>query len=79
MRGHLHYVGPVDLTQYYVQSYNFTDDERVVSAFTHGKAGAVISFVLSRRLMNQILTTFLPTGCICLVAFCTNYFHVRIH
>ena len=73
----LNYLGPVDLTQYFVVSYNITDDENTLRQSTNGFSGVRVNFLLSRRLLNQILTTFLPTFAICVVAFTTNYYQVN--
>ncbi len=51
-----------------------TDDSIEVKNSTHGLHGVKVEFVFGRRLLNQVSTTFLPTICICLVAFCTNFF-----
>ena len=69
-------MGPVDLTQYFVVSYNMTDEEDTLRQSTNGFTGVKVNFVLSRRLLNQVLTTFLPTIAICVVAFSTNYYQV---
>ena len=47
----LKYLGTVDLTQYFVKSYSFSDMEQ----------GVQVDFIFSRRLLNQILTVFMPT------------------
>ena len=43
-----------------------------------GELGAresiIVELTLGRRLLNELLTTFLPTILICVVSFCTNYF-----
>ena len=72
----VNYLGPVDLTQYFVVSYNITDDEEMLRQSTNGFTGVKVNFVLSRRLLNQILTTFLPTIAIVIVSFSTNYYRV---
>ena len=51
----LKYLGAVDLTQYYVKSYSFS------TISTDGNKGVQVDFILSRRLLNQVLTVFLPT------------------
>ncbi len=66
----------MDLSQYYIQSFNITDDEATLEDSTNGMRGVRVDFVLSRRLLSQMMTTMLPTFCICLVAFSTNYFQV---
>ena len=47
----LKYLGTVDLTQYFVKSYSFSDIDE----------GVQVDFIFSRRLLNQILTVFMPT------------------
>ena len=57
-------------------SYNITDEEDTLRKSTNGFNGVRVNFILSRRLLNQILTTFLPTFAICVIAFTTNYYQV---
>ena len=66
----------MDLTQYYIESYEILDDEKFTMQATNGKAGVYVKMVLGRRLLNQILTNFLPCIFICIVVFSTNYFKV---
>ena len=66
----------MDLTQYYIESYTILDDDKYTMASTNGKAGVYIKIILGRRLLNQILTNFLPCIFICIVVFSTNYFKV---
>ena len=47
----LKYTGAVDLTQYFVKNYSFSDIDE----------GVHVDFIFSRRLLNQILTVFMPT------------------
>ena len=47
----LKYTGAVDLTQYFVKNYSFSDINE----------GVQVDFIFSRRLLNQILTVFMPT------------------
>lgn len=54
-------MGPVDLTQYFVQSFNISDADDYVKSVTNGNTGVRVDFIFSRRLLNQILTTFMPT------------------
>ena len=77
-KGNLNYTGPVDLTQYYIESYEILDDDEFTMASTNGKAGVYIRIILGRRLLNQILTNFLPCIFICIVVFSTNYFKVTV-
>ena len=70
--GVLDYSGAIDLPQYYVK------DLAVVDKFSTNEAelGVKVEIVLGRRLLNQLLTTFMPTTFICLVAISTNFFRV---
>ena len=74
----LNYLGSEDLAQYFIQSYKITDNNSKPLASAGGRKGVQVEFVLSRRLFSHILTTFLPTAAICIVAFSTNYFQVQI-
>ncbi len=74
MADKLSYDGPVDLVQYFVKGVNMTDNAARVEKLTRTKRGIRVDIVFSRRILNQILTTFLPTVFICAVAFATNYF-----
>ena len=57
----LKYLGAVDLTQYFVKSYTFSDEYRYLNISTYDNKGVQVDFIFSRRLLNQILTVFLPT------------------
>ena len=70
------YLGPVDLTQYFIKSYDITDDDQVLGRLTNGHPGVMVNIVFSRRLLNQILATFLPTIAIVLTCFSTNFWRV---
>ena len=59
----LNYLGAVDLTQYFVKSYSFSDADKYLNISTYGNKGAQVDFIFSRRLINQVLTVFLPTVC----------------
>ncbi len=76
MANGLNYLGPVDLTQYFVKSYNICGEDEYLRSHTQGHTGVKVDVVFSRRLLNQVLTTFLPTIALCIVAFSTNYFKV---
>ena len=77
MKGELNYTGPIDLPQYYVEKYTIMDRYKS-SDMGDDQFGVRVEIVLGRRLINQLLTTFLPTTCICMVAFATNFFRVSI-
>ena len=68
------YLGPVDLTQYYVKSIN-SNYTLVADGTVDDKiAGIEFRVIFGRRLIGTILTTYLPTFIICIVSFSTNYF-----
>ena len=64
----LEYLGPIDLTQYFVRNWRILED------FEEADATIKVEITLGRRILNELLTTYLPTILICIVAFCTNYF-----
>ncbi len=76
VKGDLEYLGPMDLTQYYVKSYVIENAYESSGMKREGVVGVRVEIVLGRRLLNQLLTTFLPTTSLCIVAFATNYFKV---
>ena len=70
----LQYLGPVDLTQYFVKSYTFSDADEYLNNSIYGNKGIQVDFKFSRRLLNQVLTVFMPTVIIILIliwAVCT--------
>ena len=69
------YTGPKDLSQYYVRSVEMTDRHKVPD-MAPDEYGVRVEIVLGRRTLNQLLTTYIPTMCICLVAFSSNIFRV---
>ena len=79
IKSKLNYLGPVDLTQYFVKSSTIHDEEDLLKASTNGNKGVQVDFIFSRRLLNQVLTVFLPTIAIVIVSFCTSLFKVRAH
>ena len=76
VKGDLNYSGPIDLPQYFVEKFSIEDNYKS-SDMLDKQFGVRVKIVLGRRLINQLLTTFLPTTCICMVAFATNFFRVR--
>ena len=72
----LSYLGPVDLMQYFVKSYSAVDRGDHLRLHAHGNEGLKVDFVFSRRLLNQLLTVFMPTCAICLISFTTSFFKV---
>ena len=73
----LTYLGPVDLTQYFVKSFDISDNDELLNIATNGHKGVQVEFIFSRRLLTHILTVFMPSMSICIVAFCTGYFKVK--
>ena len=63
------YLGPVDLTQYFVKDINDT-----YIRVENGAEAVELKVVFGRRILGTFLTTYLPTFTLCLVAFSTNYF-----
>ena len=72
----MEYLGPVDLREYFVKSYTVLDEDKELLASTHGNSGVKVNFIFSRRLLNQLLTVFMPTMCIAAVSFCASFFKV---
>jgi len=62
----LNYEGPQDLTQYFIrkQSMIFRDNDESI----------VVTVILGRRLIGNILTVFLPTLIMVIMSQATNYF-----
>ena len=68
----LHYMGPADLTNYFVVSYKMNE-----TIFSIGdNNGIQVDIIFSRRLFNQILTIFLPCMLLCILAFTTILYRV---
>ena len=78
VKGNLEYLGPVDLREYFIKSYTVTDEDDELLDSTHGHKGVRVNFIFSRRLLNQLLTVFMPTMCIVIVSFCASFFRVII-
>ena len=70
-KGALEYRGPKDLTQYYIEGYTMTESNK------RGKAAIVVEFTFKRTVLNEMLTTFLPSAAVCIVSFSTNFYKVR--
>ena len=64
MNGNFSYIGPIDLQKYFVKN---TKMQKIGNSIQ-------VNVVLGRKLMNQILTTFLPTGLLIIIIHSTNYF-----
>ncbi len=67
--GGLRYLGPIDLTQYFVEEYTIRN-----VTIPPGIRAVDVQLQFGRRILSTILTTYLPTFLICLVSFATNYF-----
>ena len=63
------YLGPVDLTQYFIKQFQFEHHKVLESS-----EAIKVDIVFGRRVLSTILTTYLPTFLLCLVCFSTNYF-----
>jgi hypothetical protein len=61
--------GPTVLTQFIItsQSFDFANT-------TNHSAGLRVTIVLKRRIVNELLTSFLPTFLILIIVYATNYF-----
>jgi len=65
----LNYLGPEDLTLYFVKNYD------IVNGVDDGDVSAVkVELIFARRMLTPILTVFLPTFIICVMSFSTNFF-----
>ena len=60
----------MDINQYSIQSYAMSD----LIVMDEGSADVEIRITFGRRVLNQMLTVFLPSFCICLISFSTNYY-----
>ena len=56
--------GPVELQQYTVKDWIIEDTD----------TGVVVTLVLGRKILNELLTTFLPTSLLIIIVHSTNYF-----
>ena len=66
--GQLKYLGPKELTQYYVKKYLIGE-----TVFEDGK-GLSVSITFGRRLLGTILTVYLPTVLLNVIGHATNFF-----
>lgn len=64
----MNYTGPIDLTQYFVQSW------MMKNGVNSDEDGLTIEIIFGRKILSQILTTYIPTILICMVSFSTNYY-----
>ena len=77
IKNKLNYLGPVDLTQYFMKRFTIHDDDELLKTLTNGNKGVQIEFIFSRRLLNLFLTVFMPTIALVIVSFCTSFFKVK--
>ena len=56
--------GPVELQQYTVKDWIIEDTD----------TGVVVTLVLGRKILNELLTTYLPTSLLIIIVHSTNYF-----
>ena len=61
--------GKIELTQYIVTAWKL-----VYKNDSNHSKGIQMIFQLKRRIINQLLTSFLPTFIILVIVYCTNYF-----
>ena len=66
--GLLKYLGPEELTQYYVKKYSIGE------ATLDNAIGLGISITFGRRLLGTILTVYLPTVLLNVIGHATNFF-----
>ena len=77
----LQYIGPKDLTQYFIRNTNMTlgaDNEVevtvVLGRFVTGRSLSLSTRLLLRRLLGTILTTFIPTFLLIVISYFSNFF-----
>ena len=56
--------GPVELMQYTVKNWIIEETS----------TGVVVTLVLGRKILNEILTTYLPTFLLIIIIHSTNYY-----
>ena len=66
--GQLKYLGPEELTQYYVKNYEIGD------AVIEDAKSLSVSITFGRRLLGTILTIYLPTVLLNVIGHATNFF-----
>ena len=66
--GLLRYLGPEELTQYYVKKYSMEETS------VENEKGLSISITFGRRLLGTILTVYLPTVLLNVIGHATNFF-----
>ena len=76
-KGTLEYRGPMDLTQYYIEGYTMEENVKRALGGRRKKAAIVVEFTFKRTVLNEMLTTFLPSAAVCIVSFSTNFYKVK--
>ena len=66
--GVLKYMGPEELTQYYVKKYSISE------TILENTKGLSISVTFGRRLLGTVLTVYLPTVLLNIIGHATNFF-----
>ena len=66
--GLLKYLGPEELTQYYVKKYTIGETT------LENAIGLGVSITFGRRLLGTILTVYLPTVLLNVIGHATNFF-----
>ena len=56
--------GPVELMQYTVKGWTIEETP----------TGVVVTLVLGRKILNELLTTYLPTSLLIIIVHSTNYY-----
>ena len=56
--------GPVELMQYTVKDWVIEETS----------TGVVVTMVLGRKILNELLTTYLPTSLLIIIVHSTNYY-----
>ena len=56
--------GPVELMQYTVKGWTIEETS----------TGVVVTLVLGRKILNELLTTYLPTSLLIIIVHSTNYY-----
>ena len=66
LSGNIRYEGPVDLALYYIKRKSIKNEGTTVRA----------EITLGRRLLSTVLTVYVPTFLLNVIALATNYFKV---
>jgi hypothetical protein len=61
----LEYLGPKDLTQYFIRQTNMS---------LGGKGEVLVEVVLGRRLLGTVLTVYIPTVLLVIISYMSNFF-----